>query len=163
MLEVYDLDQGIGSRVLNISTRGQVEVGDNVMIGGVIVLGQGSQRVIVRAIGPSLPLSGNLANTTLSCMMETAPCSLRTMIGGAVRNTKSSTPGFHLRTSGVRHRGDAPPCVLHRDCAGRERYDRGRSGGSLRAELISELSSSRVRATARRPPKHSGLVHRGPV
>ncbi|HWM24144.1 MAG TPA: hypothetical protein VNP98_04920 [Chthoniobacterales bacterium] len=66
VLEVYDLDQGLGSKVLNISTRGRVDVGDNVMIGGVIVAGQGSQRVIVRAIGPSLPVAGNLPDTTLS-------------------------------------------------------------------------------------------------
>ena len=65
LLEVYDLDGGIGPKVLNISTRGRVEVGDNVMIGGVIVAGQGTQRVIVRAIGPSLPLSGKLADPML--------------------------------------------------------------------------------------------------
>ncbi|HEV2842692.1 MAG TPA: hypothetical protein VGW39_15320 [Chthoniobacterales bacterium] len=66
VLEVYDLDQGLGSRVLNISTRGRVDVGDNVMIGGVIVAGQGLQRVLVRAIGPSLPVAGNLSDTTLA-------------------------------------------------------------------------------------------------
>jgi hypothetical protein len=66
LLEVYDLDRGLGSKVLNISTRGRVDVGDNVMIGGVIVAGLASQRVIVRAIGPSLPVAGNLADTTLA-------------------------------------------------------------------------------------------------
>jgi mono/diheme cytochrome c family protein len=65
LLEVYDLDNGIGPKVLNISTRGRVDVGENVMIGGVIVLGQGTQRVIVRAIGPSLPVAGKLADPTL--------------------------------------------------------------------------------------------------
>ena len=65
LLEVYDLDRGLGPRVLNISTRGRVDVGDNVMIGGVIVAGQASQRVIVRAIGPSLPVAGKLADPTL--------------------------------------------------------------------------------------------------
>jgi hypothetical protein len=65
LLEVYDLDGGLGPKVLNISTRGRVELGENVMIGGVIVLGQGTQRVIVRAIGPSLPVAGKLADPTL--------------------------------------------------------------------------------------------------
>jgi mono/diheme cytochrome c family protein len=65
LLEVYDLDRGLGPKVLNISTRGRVDVGDNVMIGGVIVAGQGSQKVIVRAIGPSLPVAGKLADPTL--------------------------------------------------------------------------------------------------
>ena len=65
LLEVYDLDRGLGPGVLNISTRGRVDVGENVMIGGVIVAGQASQRVIVRAIGPSLPVAGKLADPTL--------------------------------------------------------------------------------------------------
>jgi hypothetical protein len=35
------------------------------MIGGLIVLGQAPLRVLVRAIGPSLPVAGALANPTL--------------------------------------------------------------------------------------------------
>jgi hypothetical protein len=65
LLEVYDLDRGLGPGVLNISTRGRVDVGDNAMIGGVIVAGQTSQRVIVRAIGPSSPVIGVLPDPTL--------------------------------------------------------------------------------------------------
>jgi hypothetical protein len=65
LLEVYDLDQGLGPKVLDISTRGRVDVGDNVMIGGLIVAGVASQKVIVRAIGPSLPVAGKLADPTL--------------------------------------------------------------------------------------------------
>ena len=53
------------SKLANISTRGLVQTGDNVFIGGLIVLGQGPLRVIVRAIGPSLPLPGALGNPTL--------------------------------------------------------------------------------------------------
>ena len=58
LVEVYDLDSGPGSSLLNISTRGNVQTGDNVMIGGFIVAGNGSQRVLVRAIGPSLGAFG---------------------------------------------------------------------------------------------------------
>ena len=58
LVEVYDLDSGPGSSVLNISTRGKVQTGDNVMIGGFIITGNGSQRVLVRAIGPSLANAG---------------------------------------------------------------------------------------------------------
>ena len=46
LVEVYDLDSGPGSSLLNISTRGNVQTGDNVMIGGFIVAGNGSQRVL---------------------------------------------------------------------------------------------------------------------
>ena len=36
------------------------------MIGGLLVLNQNSTRVIVRALGPSLPVSGGLPDPTLS-------------------------------------------------------------------------------------------------
>jgi sugar lactone lactonase YvrE len=61
LVEVYDLTQGANSQLANISTRGFIDTGDNVMIGGFIVGGGGvggSARVIVRAIGPSLGSSG---------------------------------------------------------------------------------------------------------
>jgi hypothetical protein len=58
LVEVYDLDGGLGSAVLNVSTRGHVETGENVMIGGFILGGNESQKIIVRAIGPSLAGSG---------------------------------------------------------------------------------------------------------
>jgi hypothetical protein len=64
LVEVFDLDAGADSRLANISTRGLVQSGDNVMIGGFIVL-NGSQKVIVRAIGPSLPLSNALQDPFL--------------------------------------------------------------------------------------------------
>jgi hypothetical protein len=70
LVEVYDLAQGANSKLANISTRGFVDTGDNVMIGGFIIgpVQSGGVRVIVRAIGPSLKSSGitnPLANPTL--------------------------------------------------------------------------------------------------
>jgi hypothetical protein len=65
LVEAYDLDLAADSILANISTRGLVQTGDNVMIGGFIILGSAPQDVLVRAIGPSLPLAGNLADPTL--------------------------------------------------------------------------------------------------
>lgn len=72
LVEAYDLDQSADSQLANISTRGFVDTGANVMIGGFIVGGNGtgSTSVIVRAIGPSLgtgnpPVPGALADTIL--------------------------------------------------------------------------------------------------
>jgi CSLREA domain-containing protein len=65
LVEAYDLDRTVDSKLANISTRGQVLTGDNVMIAGMIVLGGGTQRVIVRAIGPSLTVPGKLEDPTL--------------------------------------------------------------------------------------------------
>ena len=55
LVEVYDLDQP-GGRLANISSRGFVQTGEDVIIGG-FILGPnttGATRVVVRAIGPSL-------------------------------------------------------------------------------------------------------------
>jgi len=65
VVEAYDLDRSVDSKLANISTRGFVSTGDNVLIAGTIVVGTNSQKVIVRAIGPSLPIAGALANPTL--------------------------------------------------------------------------------------------------
>ena len=55
VVEVYDLDLTVDSKLANISTRGFVDQGDNVLICGTIVVGSGSTNVLFRAIGPSLP------------------------------------------------------------------------------------------------------------
>jgi hypothetical protein len=57
LFELYDLSTS-GGRAGNISTRGQVLGGDNVLIGGVIIGGTDPKTVIVRAIGPSLGAAG---------------------------------------------------------------------------------------------------------
>jgi len=58
LVEVYDLSPAPNSILGNISTRSFVQTGDNVMIGGVIVQGTQSRRVILRAIGPELTQYG---------------------------------------------------------------------------------------------------------
>jgi hypothetical protein len=65
VVEAYDLDLSANSKLANISTRGFVQTGDNVLIAGTILVGSQPQKVIVRAIGPSLPLAGKLENPTL--------------------------------------------------------------------------------------------------
>jgi hypothetical protein len=58
----------VGPQVLNLSTRGLVSVGDNVLIGGFIVTGPGPKSVVLRALGPSLSgfgLAGVLADPVL--------------------------------------------------------------------------------------------------
>jgi hypothetical protein len=61
VVEVYDLAPAANSQLANISTRGFVDTGNNVMIGGLIAgggTGGGTAKVIVRALGPSLRASG---------------------------------------------------------------------------------------------------------
>jgi hypothetical protein len=59
LIELYDLDAVANAHLSNISTRGSVQTGANVMIGGFIVSGaNGSLNLIVRALGPSLAQFG---------------------------------------------------------------------------------------------------------
>jgi len=55
LVEVYDLDLAADSRLVNISTRGRVGNGDDLLICGTIALGNGTTKVIFRGLGPSLP------------------------------------------------------------------------------------------------------------
>jgi hypothetical protein len=65
IVEVYDLDRNIDSKLANISTRGFVQTGDNILIAGTIILGNTPQKVIVRALGPSLSVPGKMEDPTL--------------------------------------------------------------------------------------------------
>jgi len=65
VVEAYDLNRTVDSKLANISTRGFVQTGDDVMIGGLIVVGESSTKVIMRAIGPSLSIPGKMADPTL--------------------------------------------------------------------------------------------------
>src|SRR5436190_14126419 len=58
LVEVYDLQHGPTSKLANISTRGSVGNGQNVMIGGLILLGPDPAKILFRAIGPSLAGGG---------------------------------------------------------------------------------------------------------
>jgi cyclophilin family peptidyl-prolyl cis-trans isomerase len=68
VVEVYDLDSGPDSTLLNVSTRGPVGVDPNALFGGFILGGTDSKQVLIRAIGPSLTqfgISNALTDPTL--------------------------------------------------------------------------------------------------
>lgn len=69
LVELYDLDGSVDSKLANIATRGFVDTGDNVLIGGTIILGSGTTTVLFRAIGPSLVPFG-VANALLDPTLE---------------------------------------------------------------------------------------------
>jgi len=61
LVEVYDIGPASESKLANISTRSFVDLNDNVLIGGFIVVGgnaEAQSRILLRAIGPSLLSSG---------------------------------------------------------------------------------------------------------
>jgi len=71
-VEIYDLDRSFQingpADLINLSTRGAIGTGDDVLIGGIILRGEAAQAVMVRAIGPDLADAGvarALQNPTL--------------------------------------------------------------------------------------------------
>jgi hypothetical protein len=67
LVEAYDSAPASGSRLAQMSTRGTVRTGDDILIGGFIIL-NGATRVLLRAIGPELTafnISNALQNPTL--------------------------------------------------------------------------------------------------
>jgi hypothetical protein len=75
---------------LNVATRLPVGVGQNVLIGGFIIVGPTPKRVIIRAIGPSVSLPGVLQDPTLELHDETGALIARndnwraTQVGGVL-------------------------------------------------------------------------------
>ncbi len=71
LVEVYDIDPQSApvSRPVNVSTRARVLTGSNSLIGGFVIDGTRTRRVIIRAIGPTLTafgVQGALADPTLT-------------------------------------------------------------------------------------------------
>jgi len=59
LAEVYDLSESSSGQLANISTRGFIDQGEEVMIAGFILAGgSGSSKVVLRGIGPSLAAAG---------------------------------------------------------------------------------------------------------
>jgi hypothetical protein len=59
LVEVYDVSMAGHEKLENLSTRGRVEPGENVMIAGFII-GDNGEKVLMRALGPSLLTAGIL-------------------------------------------------------------------------------------------------------
>jgi len=68
LVEAYDIAPAATAHLINISTRGFVRIGDNVMIAGMIVQSN-SQKVLVRALGPTLSAFG-IINPLANPMLE---------------------------------------------------------------------------------------------
>jgi hypothetical protein len=74
LVEVYDTNTGAFANLTNVSTRGFVGTGQNVMIGGFITSGgNGSTQIVVRGLGPTLGqlgVSGALADPFVALVDE---------------------------------------------------------------------------------------------
>jgi len=70
LIELYDLDAMNDASLANISTRGAVEGGDDVLIGGFILGGSsGQSTVLIRSVGPSMRTAG-ISNALSNPVLE---------------------------------------------------------------------------------------------
>jgi hypothetical protein len=112
VVEVYSFG---GPQLGNISARGFVGTGDNILIGGFIVGdGNESPRILVRAIGPSLGGSG-VPNPLPDPLLE-----LHDGNGGIIRTNDdwAERQADDLRTVGLAPTADAESAILTRLAAG---------------------------------------------
>ncbi|HUR58967.1 MAG TPA: hypothetical protein VM029_14735, partial [Opitutaceae bacterium] len=56
LAEVYELD--CNGRTVNLSARASVGAGDNTLVGGFVVSGTASKRILIRGVGPTLATLG---------------------------------------------------------------------------------------------------------
>ena len=130
IVEVYDLDAVYPSRLANISTRGFIQDGDNIMIGGFIYLGgAGQTQVVLRAIGPSLSALG-ITNPLSDPILE-----LHDANGGTVASNddwKNSPDAATLQRIGFQLSNDAESAI-YQNALARGAYTaivRGKNGGT---------------------------------
>jgi hypothetical protein len=74
LIELYDGDTSLASRLINVSARTQVGTGANILIAGLVITGTAPKTVLVRAVGPTLAafgVSGTLANPQVSVLRGT--------------------------------------------------------------------------------------------
>lgn len=58
LVEAYDLGAGNSPRLINVSARNRVGTGDDILIAGFNVAGEGVKQVLIRAVGPKLTAFG---------------------------------------------------------------------------------------------------------
>jgi hypothetical protein len=109
LVEVYDLAKGVNSILANISSRGYVDAGDNVMIGGFIAgNNSAATKVLVRAIGPSL--NGKVPNALDDPILE-----LHDSNGTTIEtndNWKDSPERTEIEASGIAPTNDLESAIL---------------------------------------------------
>jgi hypothetical protein len=107
LAEVFVLDANSPAQLANIATRGRVETGENVMIGGLIVRGSTASRALVRAIGPSL-------HDRLAGVLEDPVLELYDLNGGliAVNDDWKSTHEAEIAATTIAPTNDRESAIL---------------------------------------------------
>ena len=108
LVELYDLDEASDCQLANISTRGSVQSGDAVMIGGFILGGDDGTKILIRALGPSLAEFG-VPDTLPNPVLE-----LRDGNGALLQRNQNwrDTQETAIRATGIPPSHDAEAAVV---------------------------------------------------
>jgi hypothetical protein len=136
LIEIYDLDAN-KSLLTNISSRGLVDAGDNVMIGGFIAGNQNGQtKVFVRGLGPSL--EGKVPNPLADPVLE-----LHDANGNMLEtndNWKDSPNRAEIEATGIPPSRDSESAIVRTvSPAGYTAILRGKTGGGIAVVEIYNL------------------------
>jgi hypothetical protein len=136
VIEIYDLDAN-KSILANISSRGLVDTGDNVMIGGFIAGNQnGNTRVLIRGLGPSL--QGKVPNPLADPILE-----LHDSNGNTLETNddwKDSPERAEIEASGIPPSADQESAILRSvSAAGYTAILRGKTGNGIAVVEIYNL------------------------
>ena len=96
IVEIFEVDTP-ASPLSNLSSRGQVGTGNDVMIGGFVIQGTSPQTVVIRARGPSLAAAGvssPLANPTLQLFSGTVLMETNDDWGSAANAAAIQSSGY---------------------------------------------------------------------
>lgn len=136
LIEIYDLDAN-KSILANISSRGMVDTGDNVMIGGFIAGNQSANtRVLVRGIGPSL--QGKVPNPLADPILELHDSNGNTLETND--NWKDSPERPEIEATGIAPSNDLESAILKPvSPAGYTAILRGKTGSGIAVVEIYNL------------------------
>ena len=84
-------DPLFSSRMINISTRGQVGTGSNLMISGFVITGDRPKQVLVRAAGPTLAASFGLSGTLAAPVLTLVDNQSRTIASNTGWTTSTNS------------------------------------------------------------------------
>jgi hypothetical protein len=112
VLEIYDLALDANSKLVNISTRGFVGAGDDVLIGGFIPRPMASSglRVLIRALGPSLAPHG-VSNALQDPTLEVHNANGVTIVSND--NWRDSPDASGIAATGIPPSDDHESAILH--------------------------------------------------
>ena len=111
VVEVYDYAQAANSRLANISTRGVVNTGDNVLFGGIVVGPGGTSNVGVVALGPSIPLSGTLPDPTVE-LRDGSGSLIQSNDNWKIRDSDGTSQEAAIRAANIQPTNDAECALL---------------------------------------------------